>query len=31
LEQEHIIYPRAVRWFIEGRLSIEGDKVHIAE
>jgi len=30
LEQEHIIYPRAVRWFIEGRLSIVDGKVHIA-
>ncbi len=30
LEQEHIIYPRAVRWFIEGRLSIEHNRVHIA-
>ena len=31
LEQEHVIYPRAVRWFIEGRLSIDGDQVQIAE
>jgi phosphoribosylglycinamide formyltransferase 1 len=23
LEQEHVIYPRAVRWFVEGRLQIE--------
>jgi len=30
LEQEHIIYPRAVRWFIEGRLAIEDGRVHIA-
>ncbi|WP_244814247.1 phosphoribosylglycinamide formyltransferase [Caballeronia sp. Lep1P3] len=27
LAVEHIIYPRAVRWFIEGRLSIEGERV----
>jgi len=26
LAVEHIIYPRAVRWFIEGRLSIEGER-----
>jgi phosphoribosylglycinamide formyltransferase 1 len=24
---EHVIYPRAVRWFIEGRLLIEGERV----
>jgi phosphoribosylglycinamide formyltransferase-1 len=30
LAQEHIIYPRAVRWFIEGQLSIEAGHVHIA-
>jgi phosphoribosylglycinamide formyltransferase-1 len=30
LEQEHIIYPRAVRWFIEGRLSVEDGQVRIA-
>jgi len=30
LEQEHIIYPRAVRWFIEGRLAVIDGKVHIA-
>jgi phosphoribosylglycinamide formyltransferase 1 len=27
LHIEHIIYPRAVRWFIEGRLTVEGDRV----
>lgn len=27
LTVEHIIYPRAVRWFIEGRLCIEGERV----
>jgi len=31
LEQEHIIYPRAVRWFIEGKLSIEAGRVRIAD
>jgi phosphoribosylglycinamide formyltransferase-1 len=30
LEQEHIIYPRAVRWFIEGRLSVENGIVRMA-
>jgi phosphoribosylglycinamide formyltransferase-1 len=29
LEQEHVIYPRAVRWFIDGRLVIEGGKVRV--
>jgi phosphoribosylglycinamide formyltransferase-1 len=27
LEAEHFIYPRAVRWFVEGRLSIDGSRV----
>lgn len=30
LEQEHIIYPRAVRWFVEGRLTIEDGRVQVA-
>jgi len=30
LAQEHIIYPRAVRWFIEGKLSIDNGRVHVA-
>jgi len=30
LEQEHRIYPRAVRWFFEGRLKIEGRRVIVA-
>jgi phosphoribosylglycinamide formyltransferase-1 len=30
LTQEHIIYPRAVRWFIEGHLSLTDGLVHIA-
>lgn len=24
LDQEHVIYPRALRWFLEGRLSLNG-------
>lgn len=27
LKQEHIIYPKAVRWFTQGRLRLEGDQV----
>jgi len=27
LATEHIIYPRAVRWFVEGRLAIDGERV----
>jgi phosphoribosylglycinamide formyltransferase-1 len=27
LEQEHIILPQAVRWFIEGRLQVSADRV----
>lgn len=30
LEQEHVIYPRAVRWFAEGRLKIEDGRVQFA-
>lgn len=30
LTQEHVIYPRAVRWFVEGRLSIDNGIVHLA-
>jgi len=30
LAQEHIIYPRAVRWFVEGRLAIDNGLVHVA-
>jgi phosphoribosylglycinamide formyltransferase-1 len=30
LEQEHIIYPRAIRWFIEDRLSVDNGIVRIA-
>lgn len=31
LAQEHVIYPRAVRWFIEGRLELCGDRVVVRE
>lgn len=30
LTQEHVIYPRAVRWFIEGRLSLSQGIVRVA-
>jgi phosphoribosylglycinamide formyltransferase 1 len=30
LAQEHMIYPRAVRWFIEGRLTIDNGIVRVA-
>lgn len=30
LKQEHIIYPRAARWFIEGKLSIDNGLVRVA-
>ncbi|MDB5764126.1 MAG: phosphoribosylglycinamide formyltransferase [Herminiimonas sp.] len=29
LLQEHIIYPRAVRWFVENKLSIDNGRVHV--
>jgi phosphoribosylglycinamide formyltransferase-1 len=29
LRQEHVIYPRAVRWFLDGKLVIEGDRVRV--
>lgn len=29
LEQEHRLYPQAVRWFVEGRLRIEGARVRV--
>lgn len=31
LAQEHIIYPRAVRWFVEGRLAIDNGLVRVNE
>lgn len=30
LEIEHRIYPQAVRWFVEGRLRIEGSRVRLS-
>lgn len=30
LAQEHLIYPRAVRWFVEGRLAVADGHVHIS-
>lgn len=29
LQQEHQLYPRAIRWFLGGELVIEGDKVRV--
>jgi phosphoribosylglycinamide formyltransferase-1 len=29
LEKEHVIYPLAVRWFCEGRLALQGGRVHL--
>jgi phosphoribosylglycinamide formyltransferase-1 len=29
LQQEHVMYPRAIRWFIEDKLSIENGQVHV--
>lgn len=31
LEQEHLIYPRAIRWFIQGKISIEGNKAVVQD
>jgi phosphoribosylglycinamide formyltransferase-1 len=30
LAREHVMYPRAVRWFVEGKLRVEGGLVHHA-
>lgn len=30
LRQEHIIYPRAVRWFLDGKLSVDNGIVRVA-
>jgi len=30
LRHEHVIYPRAVRWFLDGKLSIESGLVRVA-
>lgn len=29
LAQEHVIYPRAVRWFLEGKLDVKNGVVHV--
>lgn len=29
LAQEHLLYPRAIRWFLDGLLVIEGDRVRV--
>lgn len=29
LEQEHVVYPRAARWFLEGRLQLGDGVVHV--
>lgn len=29
LQQEHVIYPRAARWFLDGRLAIEHGRVRV--
>jgi phosphoribosylglycinamide formyltransferase-1 len=31
LAEEHRIYPQAVRWFVEGRLRIDGNRVHLLD
>lgn len=31
LVEEHRIYPQAVRWFVEGRLRLDGNRVHLAD
>jgi phosphoribosylglycinamide formyltransferase-1 len=30
LDTEHVIYPRAVRWFVEGRVALDGMRVTLA-
>ena len=30
LAQEHVIYPRAVRWFVDGKLTVRAGIVHLA-
>jgi phosphoribosylglycinamide formyltransferase 1 len=29
LAEEHVLYPRAIRWFLDGRLVVEGERVHV--
>ncbi len=30
LEQEHRIYPQAIRWFLDGKLNLEGSRVTVS-
>ncbi|MBK7354292.1 MAG: phosphoribosylglycinamide formyltransferase [Nitrosomonas sp.] len=30
LKQEHLVYPKAVRWFLEGRIKLKDDQVKLA-
>ena len=30
LQQEHVVYPQAIRWFLDGRLTIEGNNVRLS-
>jgi phosphoribosylglycinamide formyltransferase 1 len=30
LRQEHVVYPRAVRWFLDGKLSIQNGRVAVS-
>jgi phosphoribosylglycinamide formyltransferase-1 len=30
LEQEHRIYPQAIRWFLDGKLKWEGNRVTVS-
>jgi phosphoribosylglycinamide formyltransferase-1 len=29
LRQEHIVYPRAIKWFLEGRLVVDNGRVNV--
>jgi phosphoribosylglycinamide formyltransferase 1 len=31
LEQEHRIYPQAIRWFLQGRLHLDGNRVEVRD
>jgi phosphoribosylglycinamide formyltransferase 1 len=31
LAEEHVLYPRAIRWFLDGRLVVEGERVHVKD
>lgn len=31
LRQEHIVYPRAIRWFLDGRLVIDNGRVNVKD